>query len=300
MPEKYALLIGCNYINVPGCRLYGCINDIENMRDMLVANMSFKPENITMLRDDLTGDLVPTRSAIIRELMSIVQKSANAAEVWIHYSGHGSQVVDRNRDEISGRDSCIVPVDFFNTGFIIDDEILRIIRGIKCPAVILSDSCYSATVCDLPYSIEYLYGTTFRFSRNNNAAIPNPKIIMMSGCKDTQTSADIYDGEHGEAEGAFTDAFLRALKKNNYRASLAKVYVDTLTWLANNRFSQKPILSSSTAMPSWTFGGVNVVSKSLGAQDGQNGQSWPRIAPENRMCMGVLPAQGYNKMSMVL
>jgi len=263
MPEKYALLIGCNYINVPGCRLYGCINDIENMRDMLVANMSFKPENITMLRDDLTGDLVPTRSAIIRELVKIVQKSANAAEVWIHYSGHGSQVVDRNRDEYSGLDSCIVPVDFMNTGFIIDDDILRIIRGIKCPAMILSDSCHSGTVCDLPYSIEYLYGATFRFMRNNTAAITNPKIVMLSGCKDTQTSADFYDAQDGESEGAFTDAFLRALKQNNYNASLAKIYVDTSKWLANNRFSQKPILSSSTAMPSWTFGGMNVVSKKM-------------------------------------
>ena len=171
--------------------------------------------------------------------------------------------MDRNRDEYSGLDSCIVPVDFMNTGFIIDDDILRIIRGIKCPAMILSDSCHSGTVCDLPYSIEYLYGATFRFMRNNTAVITNPKIVMLSGCKDTQTSADFYDAQDGESEGAFTDAFLRALKQNNYNASLAKIYVDTSKWLANNRFSQKPILSSSTAMPSWTFGGMNVVSKKM-------------------------------------
>lgn len=265
MPEKYALLIGCNYINVPDCRLYGCINDIENMRDMLVANMKFKTENITMLRDDDAAavGMVPTKAVIIRELVNIINKSSNASEIWIHYSGHGSQVVDRNRDEQSGYDSCIVPVDFATAGFIVDDDIFGLIRHIKCPAMILSDSCHSGTVCDLPYSIEYLYGSTFKFTRNNTAFIGNPKIIMMSGCKDSQTSADFYDTEQKEDQGAFTDAFLRALKQNGYKGSLGKIYVDTYNWLANNTFSQKPILSSSTATPSWTFGGVNTTSKKM-------------------------------------
>ena len=257
MSEKYALLIGCNYKNIPDCRLYGCINDIKNMQNMLVSNIKFKPENITMIHDELTGDMVPTRSTILRELTNIVQKSNNASEIWIHYSGHGSQVVDKNHDEKSGYDSCIVPVDFIDAGFIIDDDILNIIKGIKCPAMILSDSCHSGTVCDLPYSIEYMYGTMFRYTRNNTVVITNPKIIMMSGCKDSQTSADFYDTQHGRSEGAFTDAFLRSLKQNNYNASLTKIYVDTYNWLANNQFSQKPILSSSTAVPSWLFGGVN-------------------------------------------
>lgn len=263
MTEKYALLIGCNYINVPNCTLYGCINDIENMRDMLVSSMSFKPENITMLRDDIDDiNMIPTRNAILRELNNIVQKSNSAAEIWIHYSGHGSQVVDKNHDEKNGYDSCIVPVDFLTEGFIIDDDILKFIQKIKCPAVILSDSCHSGTVCDLPYSIEYLYGTKFRYTKNNNVSIPNPKIIMMSGCKDNQTSADFYDNQYKESQGAFTDSFLRALKQNNYKASLAKIYIDTYNWLVNNNFSQKPILSSSTAIPSWNFGSVNKIPSS--------------------------------------
>lgn len=255
MSEKYALLIGCNYLKTPDSRLYGCINDIENMSNMLITNMGFKSQNITMLRDDISdNNMIPTKDVILRELNNIIQKSAIASEIWIHYSGHGSQVVDRNHDEVSGYDSCIVPVDYISAGFIIDDDLLKIIGKSKCPTMILSDSCHSGTVCDLPYSIEYLYGSTFRYTRNNTVAISNPNIIMFSGCKDAQTSADFYDVQHGKSEGAFTDSFLRALKANNYNAKLTKIYVDILRWLSQNGFSQKPILSSSIKMPSWSFG----------------------------------------------
>lgn len=258
MPEKYALLIGCNYLQTPESQLYGCINDIQNMSKMLITNMGFKLQNITMLRDDISNNnMIPTKNVILRELNNIIQKSATAAEIWIHYSGHGSQVVDQNYDETSGYDSCIVPADYPTAGFIIDDDLLKIISQSKCPTMILSDSCHSGTVCDLPYSIEYLNGSTFKYTKNNIAAILNPNIVMFSGCKDVQTSADFYDGQHNQSEGAFTDSFLRALKTNNYNAKLTKIYVDVLTWLKQNGFSQKPILSSSTSIPSWTFGIVN-------------------------------------------
>lgn len=254
MTEKYALLIGCNYINTPNSRLYGCITDVKNMSNMLITNMGFKTDNITILRDDIIGDLCPTKEVILRELNNIITKSNNAKEIWIHYSGHGSVIKDKNRDEITGYDSCIVPVDYMTSGFIIDDDILKILSLSKCPTFIITDCCHSGTICDLPYSIEYISGTNFKYTRNNKASISNSKIVMVSGCKDNQTSADFFDAEHGQNEGAFTDSFLRALKRNNYNADLSKIYVDTYNWLSSNGFSQKPLLSSSIAKPNWIFG----------------------------------------------
>ena len=178
---KYALLVGCNYLNVKGCTLNGCIDDIVNMSAAL-QRMGYLQENIVMLRDDKKEPkLLPTRANILQQLQSLVEKSANAEEIWFHYSGHGSQVVDRNRDEASGMDSCICPLDFMDKGFIIDDDLFKIFSGSKCPTMILSDSCHSGTVCDLPYSIEYVRGNTYRYTRNNTATIANPKVVMISG-----------------------------------------------------------------------------------------------------------------------
>lgn len=262
--SKYALLIGCNYPNVPGATLCGCINDIVNMYNVLTTKMGYLPANIVMLRDDATDPaLQPTKSNIITQLISIIQKSANAKEVWFHYSGHGSKVVDRSGDEISGYDSCIVPTDFMRSGFIIDDDLFTLFNMFKCPTMILSDSCFSGTVCDLPYSIEHLYGNLFRFTRNNRFAMTNPKVVMISGSKDSQTSADIYDQQHQAFEGAFTDAFLRTLAANSYKGGLSTIYVGTCNWLQTNGYTQKPLLSSSAATPSWTFGGTNVVTRSV-------------------------------------
>ena len=76
---------------------------------------------------------------------------------------------------------------------------------------------------------------------------------MLSGCKDSGTSADIYDPEDKQPEGAFTDAFLRALKQNQYKGPIWKVYKDTCIWLKNNGYTQKPILSRSSQDMLWSF-----------------------------------------------
>ena len=258
--SKYALLVGCNYTNVPSCTLHGCIDDIVNMSTAL-AQMGYSSNNIVMLRDDSSDPaLLPTKANILAQLQSLIAKSANTGttEIWFHYSGHGTQVTDRNRDEVSGLDGCIVPMDFLDQGFIIDDDLFTIFNGSKCPTMILTDSCFSGTVCDLPYSIEYVRGNTYRYTQNNTAKMTNTKVVMISGCKDTQTSADIYDYQQSEYEGAFTDAFVRSLGATSYRGSLGTVYVNTVSWLRQNGFDQIPILSSSVATPSWSFGGNNV------------------------------------------
>ena len=41
--------------------------------------------------------------------------------LFFHYSGHGSQVKDKDGDEIDGLDETILPVDFQKSGMIIDD-----------------------------------------------------------------------------------------------------------------------------------------------------------------------------------
>ena len=70
---KYALLIGINYKGIDNSELFGCIDDILNMRDMLVNEMKFLEENITILHDDTEDrDLYPNRQNILNKLNEFI------------------------------------------------------------------------------------------------------------------------------------------------------------------------------------------------------------------------------------
>jgi len=272
MSTKRALLIGCNYPQVPGCTLNGCINDVTNMKSMLTTRMGYDPAKVVVLRDDTASSsttAMPTRANILNALNALVSASANCTEIWIHYSGHGSKVRDTNRDESSGYDSVIVPTDFQQSGFITDDVLLTYVSRIKCPCVILMDSCFSGTVCDLPWSHEYVSGATFRRTKNNTAVIANSNIFMMSGSKDSQTSADIYESSGngatggGEYEGAFTDAFLKCLAADKYNASIGRMMQSVCLWLSSRGYTQTPIFSSSSPTPAYTISSIPKSSKTV-------------------------------------
>jgi hypothetical protein len=256
MSIKRAILIGCNYTATPSAKLQGCIRDVLNVSYTLIDAYGYRPENITFLRDDV-NTAVPTRANILATLKSVIAASANYSELWIHYSGHGTQVKDKNGDEKGpggdGLDEAIVPSDFQKAGMITDDEIYAILNTSKCRTLVFFDSCNSGSACDLPYSINYTKGSFVKSLSSRNTAMSNTNIIMMSGCRDPQTSADAYNEFAKSAEGAFTMSLLGALRKNDHNADIMKIYGDVCSALIQNRFTQIPVLSSSAQTPSYQF-----------------------------------------------
>jgi hypothetical protein len=249
---KFALLIGCNYKNIPNARLYGCINDIINIKNMLIDAYDYINSNIIVLRDD-KPNLLPTRANIINNLTNVINESGNYEELWIHYSGHGSQYVDDNFDEIDGKDEVIVPYDFQTEGFITDDVIFNIIKNSKCKTIIVMDCCNSGSVCDLQWSFEN-NETSFDKNMNQNREIINPNIFMISGCKDHQYSNDIYDTENNESCGALTSTFIKCLRNSKHNIVLFTLYDNICNELITSGFpNQLPVLSSSTEYPEHTF-----------------------------------------------
>ena len=251
---KKALLIGIDYIKIPDITLNGCINDTINIKNSLIDAYDYDINNITMLRDDESRPVFqPTRENIINNLKSLALQSGSLEEIWIHYSGHGSQILDNNYDEVSGYDSILVPVDYKTGGFIVDDELLNIIKNIKCRTILIFDSCHSGTVCDLPWSFEYKNDKTCVRTKNNNVVIQNPNIYMFSGCKDNQTSADSYNNDKQQYVGAFTDALLYALRLNRHNVPFMILYRDICNHLSINNYKQFPIFSSSNPSPTYNF-----------------------------------------------
>jgi hypothetical protein len=258
---KKALFIGINYINNEEEQLRGCINDVTHMYELLNQQYGYAKENMVVLTDDMTDvNKRPTRDNILRELQLLATHSDTYQEIWIHYSGHGSWV--NNYDT-----GILVPVDYATAGFIADVELYNIIQQIQCKAMIMIDSCNSAAVCDLEWNFEYLYGNKFtrvqlanqselnEFSpalRSLTPILSNPNIVMMSGSKKTQNSAEIMDAQ--VYEGAFTDAVLHVLKNNSYHITLGKLVQDVCIWLVQHGIDQqKPIVSCSTHEPSWSI-----------------------------------------------
>ena len=139
---KRALLIGINkYKAVPG--LQGSVNDVETMREILTKRWGFLPGNVTTLTDEGA-----TRAGMLAAITEIVDVSAPEDTLYIHYSGHGSQVQDLNGDEDDGLDETLVPQDGRTGGVrdIVDDELDVIFSKLRTRnAVIVLDSCHSGT-----------------------------------------------------------------------------------------------------------------------------------------------------------
>ena len=254
MTTKKALLIGCNYLTIPNAKLQGCINDAVNIQNMLIDAYDYNPSDIITLRDDTKNpNYLPTRSNILAQLTNIIANSGSCSELWIHYSGHGTRSRDLNGDEVSGMDSAIVPLDYKTAGFIIDDELFRIIKNVKCRLILMFDSCNSGTVCDLQWSFQYQNKDTYVRSQNNVFSIANPNIFMFSGCRDSQFSADSYSLEEQEPVGAFTNALIQVLRAKRHNVQIVLLYRDVCNYLTSGGFGQNPVFSSSAPVPNYRF-----------------------------------------------
>eukprot|EP00892_Ulva_mutabilis_P009241 jgi/Ulvmu1/668/UM010_0039.1 len=145
---KHALLIGCNY---PGTQaaLRGCVNDVTSMNKMITTHYGFDPANIKILIDTDPNQEKPTGANIKKYLKAIVAAVAPGDILFIHFSGHGTQVPDKDGGEADKKDEAIVPTDL---NIITDDDLRAIFEpipeGVKFTMV--TDCCHSGSMLDHP------------------------------------------------------------------------------------------------------------------------------------------------------
>ena len=120
-----ALLVGINKYKIPGADLNGCVNDVANMRDILLKFFGFTTKEIRVLVDERA-----TKKNIMERLKWLVSGAKAGDRLLLHYSGHGSQVVDRDGDELKDRmDEIICPHDMDWDGNFISNDDLPAILG---------------------------------------------------------------------------------------------------------------------------------------------------------------------------
>jgi hypothetical protein len=104
-PRKLALLVGINaYQDAP---LQGCLTDVDLQRQLLINRFGFNPKDILTMTDEKA-----TRQGILTAFEEHLIKQAKPGDVVVyHFSGHGSQVADPDRDFPDGLNSTFVPID---------------------------------------------------------------------------------------------------------------------------------------------------------------------------------------------
>ena len=259
-----AILIGINYTaSAKDTQLNGCVNDALNMYSILEKHYGFKDDNITLLLDGdfsvpdikpevIKNALLPTKKNILSSLRKLMRDSKGCDSIWIHYSGHGGSIEDRNGDELDGMDEFLFPCDYEKSpgNIILDDQLYNIVNNAKCKVFITMDCCHSGTVCDLTYSFS-LQNNRITRRQERKKKMQNNQVYMLSGCRDDQTSADAGFMINGKErfEGAFTRGILECLQIRNYRISLFQLLVDLHSFFKTVGFDQRTVLSSSNPNP---------------------------------------------------
>jgi len=242
--EKKALLIGINYNEntIQGDELNGCVNDTNNLHRFLKQKCNFLDSDITTLKNSEA-----IRYNIEEELMELVSFSHEnpGSEIWLSYSGHGSNMDSMKEEDLKCEVIC--PSDYAKNGIISDYWLLDIIQGFEksTKLFVLMDCCNSGSNMNLPYRLKQSNVEVNDNSYNKNEIDNLCNIIKISGCEDDQTSADYYERNANEFQGALTNAFLHFsgdVDKNN---NIHYFYHNILKYLSSRGFTQRPVLSFS-------------------------------------------------------
>jgi len=276
---KKALLVGVNYRGTSN-ELQGCINDVINQKTVLMQQYNFEEQNIMMITEDEPKDRWPTKEGIINGLGWLFSGAKPGDLLYFAYSGHGTQY-----SSLTGTSDAICPLDCIDgawpSSLLLDTELHKHLfdplpKG--CKAVAIFDCCHSGNVASLTVKRDmgavkakprYMKPPYWSGMVDDHLGGGIVKAVMgekytdhllwvFSGCQDDQTSADAY--EEGMSQGAFTWAYLRALRADVWHAT----YVDLLDQIRANLkghgYSQNPALTTTNAgyLTSWFAGRVPI------------------------------------------
>ncbi|MDF0644477.1 MAG: caspase family protein [Nitrospira sp.] len=307
---KRALLIGINkYRAVP--KLQGSLNDIETMRQILITRWGFSEQHIRLLTDEQA-----TRAGILAALNQFVGETVAQDMVYIHYSGHGSQVADLNGDEPEDHlDETLVPQDGRSGTIpdITDDELEAIFKRLPTSrAFIVLDSCHSGTATrsldirtrSIPQDTRLdLYrptpGSEVR-TRGGVQTLP-ARYVLMTGAASHQEALD--GPVEGRYHGFFSYALSRSLRSSPSTASPREVFRGVETELKRIQLHfgrasmpepqleappdllETPLLGSSGAPGTSTAGGSNPRLAWIEVKSGEAGS----MTLVNGLLLGAVP-----------
>jgi hypothetical protein len=138
-----ALLVGIDqYARADVPPLRGCVNDVVLVRRVLKRYFNVPNEDLRVVVNDRA-----TKANIMHRLHALIDASRAGDVVVFYFSGHGSQIRDRDGDELSDAlDEVICPydIDWDRRTYIVDDELDDAFARLR-PGVLLEaffDCCF--------------------------------------------------------------------------------------------------------------------------------------------------------------
>jgi len=245
---RKALVIGLNYKHSAVSPLNGCINDTKTIEEFL-KNNHFNDKDIQICTDH-NGQWGSYADILheIKQLADFGIENPNAL-IWLSFSGHGAQTHKSYDffDEDDLKNEGFVPTDYYtNRKLVTDDELFtNLISKLHSTNKVfaLIDACHSQTMLDLPLIYRSSEGKIV-----GNEALDLPEVFMLSGCMDSQYSADAFFA--GAFEGALTFSFMKIMneaKELNHNLTAEQMSPLLVSYLRGNNFFQKPTFSFSRA-----------------------------------------------------
>lgn len=209
---NWLLTAGVNdYAHISSLR--GCVADMADMCGTIRKLFgNFSPTEL--------GNSMATKARILSSLEAELSSCAPGDRLFVHFSGHGTQV--RSETEVDGFDEVLCPYDFDpkrprETG-IVDDELSRVLA--KAPPMVcvelVIDACHSGTVtrgvkpglrvCPRFFKSSGVGSKPMRRIRQAvERSRPLEGVTAWTACRDDQTAAEILTTDG--FRGAFTKAW---------------------------------------------------------------------------------------------
>ncbi|WP_254062538.1 caspase family protein [Acidobacterium sp. S8] len=258
-PKKYALLVGINDYEHPESvsPLAGSVNDVENMRQVLIGKFEFPPENILVLTNAQA-----THAAILGAIKThLIDKAQPGDIVVFDISSHGSQMKDVSGTKISGMDETIVPYDsrdpegkvFDISGTELHPLLVQLAAKTKNLTFIL-DSCHSGTLVrgarvrsippdTRPLSRELAANTSATRQVGVVDTSDSPKFAAISAASSRESAFEHYSD--GAEQGALTHFLVQQLRVAKAGATYRDIMDSVIGNVKANYPTQDPSLEGA-------------------------------------------------------
>lgn len=251
--KKRALLIEINYKGTK----HETKSEISIYEIGKILKEKFKYMDLTYLKESSNeNDIQPTKENILSNMKKIVENSGESSEIWIHFIGHSTILVD-SRNEYCPKG--LVPLDYEQNGFIYDDELKALCLSTKCKMMLFLDCCYGNYGFNLGYSMKMIEGryikeqnnvsSSFLYSGNTTLIShgapennPNQIFIVSMYLENPKNKRSL---EKKEISNLLSRRFAQLMQQNKYRDTIDKFVMKMFRKMYDELYFLQTMLLSS-------------------------------------------------------